>query len=58
MHTAENDKPKLLIVGLFFNDFKSSAIVKYSIDRELCKKNGLKALNLNNIPLKGPFIVD
>jgi len=38
MQIAENDKPKLLIVGLFFNDFKSSAIVKYSIDHELCKK--------------------
>ena len=39
MHIAENDKPKLLIVGLF-NDFKSSAIVKYSIDQII--KNGLK----------------
>ena len=51
INIKEQNKPKLLIVALFFNDFKPYSVVKYEIDSNLCKRDGLKALNLNNMPI-------
>lgn len=47
-----NGKHKLLVIGIFFNDFKNSALVDYKINRQICSVEGLKALNLNNTPFE------